>query len=425
MTDVRIFRAATIQDALSQVRAEIGEDAVILKTRDVESRRLPWRKRIPSVEVTVSLGQVEAATFPFADEIEEALSTPLQPNSRSNSSDPELNDFVYETKGQSESRPVNRLEETSSIDRLTTTASTTVRNEQSPSTDELLRRLEAMEQMIRQMGRSHRSSGLDIPDDLFHVYTSLIDHEVEDELARELVCRFKESSTPDDLADPEFAKIQLRAMVESEIHCGDPIHLAPGHQKVVGLIGPTGVGKTTTIAKLAANFRIRDGVKMGLVTVDTYRIAAVEQLRTYAEIIDLPMKVVTSPQEMRRAIDELSGLDLVLVDTAGRSPQDDLKLHELRSLFAEAQVDEVHLVLSMTTSHRNLAETARKFMTANPTSMIATKLDEAAGLGPLLSLSREFRLPLSYVTTGQAVPDDIEPANASRLARLLLGQDSL
>lgn len=99
---------------------------------------------------------------------------------------------------------------------------------------------------------------------------------------------------------------------------------------------------------MAANFRLRDGIKIGLVTVDTFRVAAVEQLRTYAEIIDLPMKVVTSPLEMRRTLDELVGLDLILIDTGGRSPRDELKIQELKSLLAEAQADEVHLVLSLT-----------------------------------------------------------------------------
>src|SRR5258707_11042038 len=107
-------------------------------------------------------------------------------------------------------------------------------------------------------------------------------------------------------------------MVESEHRCPPPIGTTPGRRRVVALVGATGVGKTTTIAKLAANFRLREGIRMGLVTVDTYRIAAVDQLRTYAEIIDLPMRVVTNPREMRQALDELTGLDLVLIDTAGR-----------------------------------------------------------------------------------------------------------
>lgn len=431
MTDVRTFQAATIQDALGQIRAELGDGAVILKTREVTGRRkLPWRKRSSVVEVTVSLDSALASPIPFADEVEEALGTPLTP-------EPMMEKPVvhpastheWEVGDDDVPNVVNRLNglaapPTSPAAPAKKSPSPQV-EKSSPSTDDLMARLEAMERMIQQLGQSHRAHGSDVPEDLFSVYTDLIDKEVEDELARELVSSLKKIASADELADQEFARIQLQGMVESELHCGQPIQLEPGRRKIVGLVGPTGVGKTTTIAKLAANFRIRDGIKMGLVTVDTYRIAAVEQLRTYAEIIDLPMKVVTSPQEMRRAIDELSGLDLVLVDTAGRSPHDDLKIQELRSLFAEAQVDEVQLVLSMTTSRRNLAETARKFMAAQPTSMIATKLDEAAGLGSLLSLNREFQLPVSYVTTGQAVPDDIEPANASRLSRLILGQDTI
>jgi flagellar biosynthesis protein FlhF len=191
------------------------------------------------------------------------------------------------------------------------------------------------------------------------------------------------------------------------------------------LVGATGVGKTTTIAKLAANFRLRDQVKMGLVTVDTYRIAAVEQLRTYAEIIDLPMKVVTNPIEMRRALDDLIGLDLVLIDTAGRSPRDELQIQELKRLLQEARVDEVHLVLSLTSSLRSLLASAEKFASANASSLILTKLDEAAGLGNLLALSRDVSLPISYLTTGQDVPNDIEPARANRIARLILGSDEM
>jgi putative DNA-invertase from lambdoid prophage Rac len=200
--------------------------------------------------------------------------------------------------------------------------------------------------------------------------------------------------------------------------------LERGHSvSELALVGATGVGKTTTIAKLAANFRLRGAVKLGLVTVDTYRVAAVEQLRTYAEIIDLPMKVVTNPLEMRRALDELAGLDLVLIDTAGRSPKDELQIQELKSLLAEAHVDEIHLVLSMTSSRQSLEAAADKFKAAGTTAMILTKLDEASGMGAVLSLARRVELPISYLTAGQAVPDDIEPAHPRRLARLVLGQE--
>ncbi len=292
--------------------------------------------------------------------------------------------------------------------------------------NELTAKLDALQKMVESLTKTSQFRHHDeVPSELFDVYTRLIDADIEDSVARDLVFRLRDNCVPEQLANPASSLAILSGMVEADIKCARPIHATVGRRKVVALVGPTGVGKTTTIAKLAANFRLRDGIKMGLVTVDTYRIAAVEQLRTYAEIIDLPMKVVTSPQDMRRALDELTGLDLVLIDTAGRSPRDDLKIQELKSLLSEASVDEVHLVMSLTASVRGIQMTAEQFKPVNPTAMVLTKLDEAAGMGSLLSVSRQVALPVSYVTTGQDVPDDIEPANASRLARLVLGEDRL
>jgi len=160
---------------------------------------------------------------------------------------------------------------------------------------------------------------------------------------------------------------------------------------------------------------------VGLITVDTYRIAAVEQLRTYADIISLPMEVVSTPKEMREAVARLSHLDLVLMDTAGRSPRDEVKIQELKSMLAEAKADEVHLVLSSVNGAASLKKTAAMFSEVGTTALILTKLDETTGLGNLLPLLRSCQLPLSYLTDGQNVPDDIEPAEQSRLARLVLG----
>jgi flagellar biosynthesis protein FlhF len=184
------------------------------------------------------------------------------------------------------------------------------------------------------------------------------------------------------------------------------------------------VGKTTTIAKLAANFRLRQRRRVGLITVDTYRIAAVEQLRTYADIIDLPMEVVSTPREMREAVDRLSNLDLVLLDTAGRSPRDEVKIQELKSLLAEARPDDVHLVLSSVSSVATLNKTAARFLDVGVTSLLMTKLDEATGLGNLLPLLRSCQVPLSYLTNGQNVPDDIEAADPRKLARMVLGMET-
>lgn len=299
-------------------------------------------------------------------------------------------------------------------------------SEEDPSTSELSVKLDVLQKMVENLAqKSHFRSTDEVPSELFDIYTQLIDADIDDDLARELICNLRKSCSAEQLHDSVGSRALLSAMVEADIQCSPPIQTEAGRRRVVALVGPTGVGKTTTIAKLAANFRLRDGIRMGLVTVDTYRIAAVEQLRTYAEIIDLPMKVVTSPQEMRRALDELSDLDLILIDTAGRSPRDELKIQELKSLLNEANVDEVHLVMSLTASVRSIRMTCEQFSSVNPTSLILTKLDEAAGAGSLLTISRDVRLPFSYLTTGQDVPEDIEPANACRVARLVLGEDRL
>jgi flagellar biosynthesis protein FlhF len=212
-------------------------------------------------------------------------------------------------------------------------------------------------------------------------------------------------------------------MVESEIAIAGPIRVTPGQRRIVALVGPTGVGKTTTIAKLAAHYRLKEKRRVGLITVDTYRVAAVEQLRTYADIIDLPMQVVSTPREMREATRQLDGLDLVLMDTAGRSPRDEIKIQELKAFLTEAGADEVHLVLSSGAGARTLVETAGRFAAVGTTSLILTKLDEATGLGNLLPLVRSSKLPVSYLTNGQNVPDDIETADCRRLARLILAME--
>ena len=451
MSDVRTFRAPSMQAALDVVRREMGADAVILHTRQISQRRwLPWGKALEEVEITAGLGvnipPLAARRRPRpVPTPRRAEGQPVQARNRA----------VEEPAAYEPAAPAFRsvadtgraLGGGSAFERTSADGDTFVLSPRSltaaaapesriparhfepkpsdQSTD-LAIRLDSIQRMLERLGNSRPPAGQgEIPGELFHLYTELIDNEVEDELARDLIFGLRTRCSSTQLADRDAAKASLTAMVESQIRASGPIRTIPGKRKVVALVGATGVGKTTTIAKLAANFRLRDGIKMGLITVDTYRIAAVEQLRTYAEIIDLPMKVVTNPSEMRRAIDELIGLDLVLVDTAGRSPRDELQIHELKTLLAESTVDEVHLVLSMSSSVKSLISTAEKFAAAPATSLILTKLDEAAGMGGLLSLSRNVSLPISYITTGQDVPDDIESATAARLARLVLGQERL
>ena len=223
------------------------------------------------------------------------------------------------------------------------------------------------------------------------------------------------------LADAALVKARVAELLEDEIKVTGPITTEADKCRVVALVGPTGVGKTTTIAKLAANYRLREKRRVGLITVDTYRVAAVEQLRTYADIIDLPMEVVATPREMREAVARMSHLDLVLMDTAGRSPRDEVKIQELKSMLSEAEPDEVHLVLSSTAGAKSLISTAEKFADVGTTALLLTKLDEAHSLGHLVSLVRECRLPVSYLTDGQNVPDDIQVAERGAMAERVVG----
>ncbi|MGH7200813.1 MAG: flagellar biosynthesis protein FlhF [Planctomycetaceae bacterium] len=393
MSDVRTFRAGSMKDALDLVRRELGPEAIILQTRQRARRRfLPWRKRRDEVEITAGLGiKVRAQALP-------------PPGSAAARRSARRVDLVA---GETPPRLF---------------AAPTPEASDGPATA-IAKRLDAIQNVLRNLELAQRAPRREeVPAELFDLYARLLDAEVEEDVARRLTGMVREECDAEQWEDREEIHKLLVRRLAAMVNCGGPIRPVCGSRKVVALAGATGVGKTTTIAKLAANFRLRDGIRMGLVTVDTYRIAAVEQLRTYAEIIDLPMKVVASPPEMRRAMQDMAGLDLILIDTAGRSPRDELQIHELKSLLSEAAVDEVHLVLSMTTGLKTLQSTLEKFLPVGPTALILTKLDEAAGYGSILSLSAASDTPISYLTTGQDVPDDIEAAGSERIARLILGE---
>lgn len=195
-----------------------------------------------------------------------------------------------------------------------------------------------------------------------------------------------------------------------------------GHKTmVVALIGPTGVGKTTTIGKLAAGFSIIDKRRVALVTADTYRVAAVEQLRTFGEIIGVPVEVAMTPEGLQDAIQRHADKELIFVDTAGRSPHHELHMSELREFLAKASPDITMLVMSVTTNTDDQAEVLERFKNYS-THLILTKLDESTRLGSILDLVTKTTLPIAYLTNGQNVPDDIEAATPEKLARCVLGE---
>lgn len=262
----------------------------------------------------------------------------------------------------------------------------------------------------------------DLPDELRQAYIRLIQNEVAEELAAEFIralhSRLNDPHTLDPAVINEFLTQQLSRLIAP----GCAIQLNPSADKprVVALVGATGVGKTTTVAKLAAHFRLREGRKVGLITIDTYRIAAVDQLRTYARIIDIPLEVVLTPRQLSEALSRLAECDIVFIDTAGRSQFDVLKLNELKDFLEAARPHETHLVLSAGSSRAVLMQTIDRFTGVGVNRVIFTKLDEAVAVGTLLSVMQKMDARLSYITTGQDVPDDIELGDGRRLAQMIL-----
>jgi flagellar biosynthesis protein FlhF len=259
-------------------------------------------------------------------------------------------------------------------------------------------------------------------DPQLQVCSDLLAADVLPELARSLVREAAKRLSGVDVGGVEHFRRVVQSVMQESLAVAGPIRLSGGARRVVALVGPTGVGKTTTLAKLAANYRLREGARVGLVTVDTYRTAAVEQLRTYAEIIDLPMEVVSTPDEMRQAVTKLAALDLVLIDTAGRSPRDADRIEELRTLLDAASPDETHLVTTVTGTARGMRDALERFAPVRPTSLLLTKLDEAPSLGHAAAPVVDSGLPISYLTDGQSVPEDIQIAFAESLALRLLGE---
>ena len=391
--DIKTFRAKTMREALALVRRELGPEAAVLHTRELNAR--------PAAAACSSAGKYEVAASAERECAEPAAGT--------------LAGSGLERRRRPSTSPysASRLDSDAAAARSTADYRRRHRDDSAAQVAGAARRV-AGDGREALPARAHRRTRTTCREALFDVFTDLIEADVDEDDRPRAGRPAPQRAARSTLADPLLVKARLAATARRRDprHRPDPADAGAG--RVVALVGPTGVGKTTTIAKLAANFRLREKRRVGLITVDTYRIAAVEQLRTYADIIDLPMEVVSTPREMREAVARMSDLDLVLMDTAGRSPRDEVQDSEsCKSMLAEAEPDEVHLVLSAAGGARSLAATAEKFADVGTTALLLTKLDEATGLGNLLSLARTCGLPFSYLTDGQNVPDDISGRRAA------------
>ncbi|WP_461370789.1 flagellar biosynthesis protein FlhF [Candidatus Darwinibacter acetoxidans] len=252
-----------------------------------------------------------------------------------------------------------------------------------------------------------------------NLYGRLIGVDVPKDLALQLIKEVLSQLPREDWNNEGRVWERLTVVTAQRIQTSAPWEF-DGQQRAVCLIGPTGVGKTTTIAKLAANFALVGQRKVGLITADTYRIAAVEQLKTYAEIIGLPVHVAYSPKELKEGIAKMKDKDLILIDTAGRSQNNQLHIGELKSFFEGIEA-ELHLVISATTKPKDVDEIIKVFGQLPIDRVIITKLDETSVYGVLLHTCDRAGVPIAFVTTGQGVPEDIEVADTERIAQLILG----
>jgi flagellar biosynthesis protein FlhF len=433
--NLQTFKAATMAEALTQVKTTMGADAVILHTRTFFTRHWLGLRRREMVEITAGKGLNVGRRRYMAD----PAPAPAQQRSTQR---PASGIAAYRAAAgggaatASPSRVLARTGEGSPDDSFAGGASISPRNampggralmETPAATSAAMLSISqevcALKSLVKDLVTTTRHQQCpNVPEDLFDYYMQLVTNQVAEEVAADVVKTLQKQVRPEHLSQPEFVREKLAEQLEKLVPTAGPIVRTKTHgPHVVALIGPTGVGKTTTLAKLAATLKLREKHRVGLITLDTYRIAAVDQLRRYADIIGSPLRVANSGEELREAVHALGDCDFVLIDTAGRSPNDTMKLNELRGLLSVVEPDEVHLVLSSTASEACINLAVSRFSDVRVDKIIFTKIDEAAHVGVVLNVIRKVNKSLSYITTGQDVPDDIEVGRGRRLAQLILG----
>ena len=382
----RTYQADTMARALAEVKRDLGRDAVILRTRNYRKGGfLGLLGGKPTWEVTAAANVAGAA--------DPGTYVPEQPET--------LRPGWRDPAGP-----------TTSVEKDT---------DDSGSDPHKMDRIERMVEAL--LARAPDGPAGGVPPELRSVYERLIDQEVAADIAAALLGEVREDLTGEQLADADLVSRRLRERVVRRITIAEePAEADAGARRVVALVGPTGVGKTTTIAKLAADFKLRRNKRVGLVTVDSYRIAAVDQLKTYADIIEAPLRVALSPGELHQAVHALADVDVVLVDTAGRSQNDRLRLNQLRGFLGGVGEAEIHLLIPATAARRCAERVLERFQAVGANRIILTKLDEAETFGGILNTAWAADMPFSYVTMGQSVPEDITRADAGRLASRVLGE---
>lgn len=291
-----------------------------------------------------------------------------------------------------------------------------LKDEQQGKIERLEDELAKMKTMLVQvMNQEH------VPEETVSLQEAMKLQEVDEAVRKDMILRMPAEAVIAD-KNSEEAQKALKSYIFQNMHIADGLELKADSRraKVAALIGATGVGKTTTLAKIAARLVLEQGISAALITADTYRISAVEQLKTYSDIIGLPLEIVYSPEELKKAIRKYRDKQLILIDTAGRSQHNERQMQELKDFLAVDESIEKYLVMSATTKSRDAKEILEKFSVCNPDKIVFTKTDETSSLGIILNLLYQQKIAAAYLTNGQSVPDDIVSAKADKIAELLL-----
>jgi flagellar biosynthesis protein FlhF len=435
---VKRYKGLTMKEALNKVRADLGPEAVILDARQCQASGLARILAMfgigqkPMFEVMAAIDRDgHAWGREFSSVLESAREAGATTSEPGFGREPGFAGTSLQSEGNGESKghgsrgleePNLRLQVVAE-ENGQETAVASGSDEESIAWAESAkgRTRSGVDATLNVIARESavRARVHSLPKDMVEIYQFLVDEDVSEKTAFRLanaVASKYECAPGGSDAVLEWAFDEIASLVD----VAGPIEIVRGRRKVVGLIGPTGVGKTTSIAKIAAGFALVEKARTALITADTYRIAAIEQIKTYAEIIGLPWEVVYSPRDMETALAKHSDAELVLIDTAGRSPNSPTRMYELKSMMDAALPEEVHLVLSATTRRQDLDHLVDRFAQVGFDRVILTKLDESSTLGAVFNIYARSGRPFSYFANGQSVPEDILAPTRAGISEMMV-----
>ncbi|MGE5473469.1 MAG: flagellar biosynthesis protein FlhF [Ignavibacteriales bacterium] len=380
---IRRYMGKDKHEAMLKVKMDLGNDAVIVSTRNVRQKGIAGFFKKPLVEMLAALD----------DSDKKSSDSKLAENNEGNKSKIEEEIKIKDQK-------LNQLEaKVSNIEGI----------------------LQKLTGQIQTGGKPIQETQPDFNTKIYQLFTNnLLRNEVEPEIAKKIIDTVKEKVANSENVSEVAAT--LYNTIQNFLGKPETIQI-PANKKpyIIILLGPTGVGKTTTLAKLAADFALNQKKDVGLITSDTFRIAAVEQLKTYAEILGMPVNVIYSASEINEAINSFSDKDVILIDTPGRSHKNKTQFEELKSLVLNTHADELYLLIGATTGMKNCKDIIKSYSFIENYKLLFTKIDETSSYGIILNVREMTGRSLSYVTTGQSVPEDIEIINVDKISKILLG----